>query len=178
VFIAERTIANLLRQDEQKIKESLQRISSFGLIQYTPQNDEPQIFFRKNRVATRDLQIDLKLYQQRKESFMQRVKTMVAYLKSNACRSAFIGSYFGDEAAKECGICDTCLSRKQRDFTAEEFASIASAIRLQLDQQPITTEQLLTALSSIKREKTWQVLQFLQSEKKIAVSSEGFLQNK
>lgn len=178
VFIAERTIANLLRQDEQKIKESLQRISSFGLIQYTPQNDEPQIFFRKNRVATRDLQIDLKLYQQRKESFMQRVKTMVAYLKTNACRSAFIGSYFGDEAAKECGICDTCLSRKQRDFTAEEFASIASAIRLQLDQQPITTEQLLTALSSIKREKTWQVLQFLQSEKKIAVSSEGFLQNK
>ena len=178
VFIAERTIANLLRQNEQKIKESLQRIASFGLIQYTPQNDEPQIFFRKNRVATRDLQIDLKLYQQRKESFVQRVKTMVAYLKANACRSAFIGRYFGDEAATECGICDTCLSKKQRDFTAEEFASIASAIRLQLDQQPITTEQLLTALSSIKREKTWKVLQFLQSEKKIAVSSEGFLQNK
>lgn len=178
VFIAERTVSNLLHISEQKIKEQLQRIASFGIVQYQPQSDEPQIFLRKNRVATRDLQIDLKRYRERKEAFIQRVRTMVAYLKTGSCRSAYIGRYFGDEAAAACGICDTCLAKKQQEFSTEEFASIASAIRLQLAQQPVTAEQLLASLSSIQREKTWKVLQFLQSEKQIAVSTEGVLQNK
>ncbi|HEU4902006.1 MAG TPA: DEAD/DEAH box helicase [Flavisolibacter sp.] len=178
VFISEPVIAKLLREDEQKIKEQLQRITSFGIIRYTSQNEEPQIVLRKNRVATKDLQINLKQYQQRKEQFVQRVKTMVAYLKATSCRSRFISSYFGDEAAKDCGSCDNCLAKKQTEFTAGEFASIASAIKLHLAQKAVTAEQLVAALPAVKKEKTWKVLAFLQAEKQIAADSQGFLQNK
>ena len=178
VFISELVIAKLLREDEQKIKEQLLRITSFGIIRYTPQNEEPQIVLRKNRVATKDLQMNLKQYQQRKEQFVQRVKTMVAYLKATTCRSRFISSYFGDEMAKDCGICDNCLAKKQQEFTAEEFASIASAIKLHLAQKAVTAEQLVATLSPVKKEKTWKVLQFLQAEKQIAADSRGLLQNK
>ena len=103
---------------------------------------------------------------------------MVAYLKTDACRSRFTSLYFGDEGAGDCGCCDNCLARKQKEFTAEEFAAIASAIRLQLAQKALTAEQLLTGLPAIKKEKAWKVLQFLQAEEQIAVSSEGLLQNK
>ena len=178
VFISEVLVAKLLRQEEQKIKEQLLRIAAFGIIRYTPQNDEPQIFFRKNRVATKDLQMNLKLYHQRKEQFMERVKTMVAYLRASTCRSRFISSYFGDESATECGICDNCLAKKQQEFPAEEFASIASAIKLHLAQKAVTAEQLVAALPTIKKEKAWKVLHFLQAEKQIAADSQGFLQNK
>jgi ATP-dependent DNA helicase RecQ len=178
VFISELVVAKLLREEEQTIKEQLFRITSFGIIHYTPQNDEPQIVFRKNRVATRDLQMDLKQYHQRKERFVQRVKTMVAYLKGTSCRSHFISRYFGDDAAEDCGVCDNCLARKQTEFTAGEFASIASAIKLHLAQKAVTAEQLVAGLSTIKREKAWKVLQFLQAEKQIAADSQGFLQNK
>ncbi len=178
VFISELTVAKLLREDEKNVKEQLQRIASFGVIRYTPQNDEPQIIFRKNRVATIDLQINLTLYNQRKEQFIRRVKAMVAYLKTPSCRSHFISHYFGDEAAKDCGICDHCLAKKQNDFTAEEFASIATAIKGHLAQKAFTAEQLVAELSTIKKEKTWKVLRFLQAERQIAANSQGILQNK
>jgi ATP-dependent DNA helicase RecQ len=122
--------------------------------------------------------MDLKQYHQRKERFVQRVKTMVAYLKGTSCRSHFISRYFGDDAAEDCGVCDNCLARKQTEFTAGEFASIASAIKLHLAQKAVTAEQLVAGLSTIKREKAWKVLQFLQAEKQIAADSQGFLQNK
>lgn len=177
VFISELMIAQLLREEEKKVREQLLKITSFGIIRYTPQNDEPQIILRKNRVAARDLQFNIVQYHQRKEQFIQRVKTMVAFLQTKACRSYFISHYFGDEKAKECGICDNCLAKKQKDLTAEEFAAIASSIKLHLAQKAVTADQLMAALPSIQKEKTWKVLQFLQAEKQVSVGSSGILQN-
>lgn len=178
VFISEVTVARLLREDEKKIRENLQRIAAFGIIRYTPQNDAPQIFLQKNRVATRDLQMDMKQYHQRKEHFIERVKTMIAFLTATGCRSHFISTYFGDEAARDCGICDNCLQKKAKEFSAEEFAAIAAAIKQQLSQKAVTADELVGTLSGVKREKTWQVLQFLQAEQQIRVASGGILQNK
>lgn len=178
VFISELVVSKLLREDEKSIKEKLLKIVSYGIISYTPQNDEPQIFFRKARVATKDLRMDLKQYQQRKEQFVQRVQTMISYLKTTSCRSRFTSTYFGDKEARDCGICDNCLQKKQSSFPAEEFSAIAAAIKLQLTQQTVTAEQLVSQLSSIKKEKTWKVIQFLQAEKQITVDNQGILQNK
>jgi ATP-dependent DNA helicase RecQ len=178
VFISEALLAKLLREDEKKIGQQLARIASFGVVRYTPQSDEPQLVLRKNRVATRDLQMDLEAYHQRREHFIERVKTMVAYLKTAACRSQYISRYFGDKGACSCGICDNCLANKTTDFPAEEFASIAAAIKLHLFNKRVTAEQLVADLSSIKKEKTWKVLRFLQAEKQIAADGQGLLQNK
>jgi ATP-dependent DNA helicase RecQ len=178
VFISEMLVAKLLREDEKNIRQQLSRIASFGVVRYTPQSDEPQLVLRKNRVATRDLKMDLKAYQERKEHFMERVKIMVAYLKKNSCRSQFISHYFGDNEAAPCGICDVCLASKSNDFSADEFTSIASAIKLHLAQKQVTAEQLVADLTSIKKEKTWKVLRFLQAEKQIAADGQGVLQNK
>ncbi len=178
VFISELVVAKLLRLDEKEISRQLQRIGSFGVIRYTAQTDEPQLVLRKNRVAATDLTMDLKAYGQRKEYFIQRVKTMVAYLQEPSCRSRFISHYFGDMEAKPCGICDNCLSQKGVDFSAEEFNAIAAAIRQQLETKRRTAEELVADLSTIKKEKTWQVLRFLQAEKQIATDGKGLLQNK
>ncbi|RYZ61113.1 MAG: RecQ family ATP-dependent DNA helicase, partial [Chitinophagaceae bacterium] len=154
------------------------RIASFGIVRYTPQSDEPQLVLRKNRVAATDLSMDLKAYGKRKEYFIQRVKTMVAYLQESSCRSRFISHYFGDADAKPCGICDNCLSQKAVDFSAEEFNAIAAVIKQQLETKKQTAEELVADLSTIKKEKTWQVLRFLQAEKQISADGKGLLQNK
>lgn len=177
VFISEAVLAKLLRLEEAGIKAQLQRIASFGLIRYTPQNDAPQIYFRRNRVSTRDLTMDLRQYGQRKTYFVERVKVMTAYLQASGCRSQYISRYFGDVAAKECGCCDNCLSRKHRLLTTEEFASIAATIRLHLSQKAQTAEELVAALP-VTKEKCWKVLQFLQAEQQIAADAKGLLQNK
>ena len=177
VFISELLIAKILRLDEKEIKTMLQKITTYGVVRYTPQNDAPQIVLRKNRVAAEDFQINLVTYNKRKEIFIQRVKTMINYLQQTACKSRFISQYFGDETASNCGICDTCLSRKRIDLSSEEFLQIANAIKAQLALKQVTADELLVTLPAIKKENAWKVLHFLQAEKKIAISASGLLHN-
>ncbi|MBD0294387.1 MAG: ATP-dependent DNA helicase RecQ, partial [Flavisolibacter sp.] len=78
VFVSEGLLAKLLRLKEEEVKVQLKQIAAFGIIGYTPQSDEPQILFCKNRVAVDDLYIDLSVYNKRKNAFLKRVEEMIA----------------------------------------------------------------------------------------------------
>jgi ATP-dependent DNA helicase RecQ len=174
-FISEKLIAQLMKKDEGDIREQLQVISSFGIISYSPQSEEPQIIFRKNRVPVEDFRFNLLPYNKRKEAFVRRVQTMIAYAKENNCRSRFISNYFGDSDAKDCGICDNCLGNKATELSTEEFEKIADLISRQLSEKNLTASELLNEIKSIRKEKAWKVIEFLQSEKKIEVDAKGVL---
>jgi ATP-dependent DNA helicase RecQ len=177
-FVSEVLIAKLLRKNEKEVKEELLRLTSFGIIRYTAQNDAPQLIFRKNRVVVSDLQMNLSQYYSRKEVFVQRVQKMICYIQTSSCRSLFIGHYFGDEEGAECGVCDNCLAKKKLFFSSEEFTNIATAITQHLSQKPLSADNLFIELRSVEKEKAWQVLQFLQAEKKVQVSADGNLHNR
>lgn len=174
-FISENLLARLLKKDETEIKLQLQTIASLGIISYTPQNEEPQIIFKKNRVPVDDLKINIGSYNKRKESFVRRVQTMVGYTKEMNCRSRFISSYFGDKEPKDCGVCDNCLRKKATNLSSEEFQKIAGMISSRLSQKQLTALQLIDEISNIKKEKTWKVIELLQSENKIEPDDKGLL---
>jgi ATP-dependent DNA helicase RecQ len=177
-FISEKLLAKLMKKHEDEIKQQLKIITSFAIISYTPQNEEPQIIFKKNRVPVDDLRINMALYNKRKESFIRRVQTMVAYAKAEGCRAAFVNSYFGDDKTGECGICDNCLKRKARELSADEFEKIAGLISNQLAQKQQTAADLITQIKTFQKEKAWKVIEFLQAEKKIEADSKGLLRLK
>jgi superfamily II DNA helicase RecQ len=177
-FISENLLARLLKKDEFDIKSQLQTIASFGIISYTPQNEEPQIVFKKNRVPVQDLVLNTTLYNKRKESFINRVQTIVNYTRESNCRSRFISVYFGDEQAKDCGICDSCLRRKATELSAEEFDKISVIISNRLSHKQLTASELIREIKTIKKEKAWKVIEFLQAEKKIEADSRGVLRLK
>jgi ATP-dependent DNA helicase RecQ len=177
-FISENLLARLLKRDEIDIKRQLQTIASFGIISYTPQNEEPQIVFKKNRVPVDDLMINTSFYNKRKDAFVRRVQTMINYTKELNCRSHFISTYFGDRDAKECGICDNCLRKKATDLSAEEFEKISVIISNQLSQKQLTASELINEIRNIKKEKAWKVIEFLQAENKIEADSKGLLRMK
>jgi ATP-dependent DNA helicase RecQ len=100
---------------------------------------------------------------------------MINYARTGECRSRFSAHYFGDENAKDCGICDNCLAKRKNDISSEEFEKISGLIITHLSQSRLTTMQLMDHLRSIRREKAWNVLRFLQSENKISVDDRGML---
>ena len=177
-FVSELVIARLMKNEEAAIKAQLQVIASFGVISYTPQSEEPQIIFKKNRVAAPDLMLNLSLYNKRKESFIQRVQAMISYIKEQTCRSFFISTYFADETAKDCGICDNCLRKKATELTTEEFEKISGLISAQLSKKQLTAPELINEIKTIKKEKAWKVIEFMQAEDKIAADSKGLLRLK
>jgi ATP-dependent DNA helicase RecQ len=175
-FISELLIAKLLKKDEAELKKQLKTITSFGIIQYIPQNTEPQIIFRKNRVAAEDLSFNLMLYYKRRDIFIERANQMIAYTQTAACRSKTISIYFGEEAAKDCGVCDNCLKKKKSNLSPVELGSIAALILEHLSAHSLTTEELFHKLNGIQKEKAWRVIDFLQAEKKITINEKGLLQ--
>lgn len=177
--ISETVIAGLMKKDREIVKKELLQLLAYGIIQYSPQKDKPQLFFSKNRVKTDDLFINTFRYKTRKEKFIARIKSMVDYTtETTVCRSKITGNYFGDTAIKDCGICDNCLRRKETTLTTEEFEKIHDNIIRVMNGGSMETKILMLQLAGIKKEKAWKVLDALQSENKIEIDKQGLIRLK
>ena len=177
-FISESLLARLLNKDEKTIRSELKLAASFDVISYMPQNESPQIIFRKHRVPSSELQFNLKPYNKRKNLFIERVTAMIGYTKTNSCRSKYISNYFGDFEARDCGCCDECLQRKASPLGVEEFEKIKILITQQLTQRKMTASELLEQIRNIKKENAWKVIEFMQAEETIVADQVGMLRLK
>jgi ATP-dependent DNA helicase RecQ len=126
-------------------------------------------------VPAEEMAINAGPYLKRKEAFVQRVQKMIDYVGTSGCRSQFINHYFGDEAARRCGICDNCLNAAAGALSPEEFEKYAALVLDQLEKKQFTAEGLLKELKGIRKEKAWKVIEFLQAENKIKISREGIV---
>ena len=153
----------------------MKKLTAFHIIEYIPQNDAPFIIFKRNRVATENLTINLPLYKKRKEAFIERIKKIIDYTQTKECRSILVNHYFGDHDIKACGICDNCRRAKALHLTTEEFEKIKNSICVALKTKSIGSLELLGTLQGINKEKAWSVLNFLQAEQKVFINEKGEL---
>jgi ATP-dependent DNA helicase RecQ len=129
------------------------------------------------RVKAEDLSINAVDYRKRKELFTQRIAAFINYTENTKiCRSVITGNYFGDANMQPCGICDNCLQLKKTKLTADDFAQIKQRIEEALSVGPVTIEHLLLKLKNISKEKAWEVIEFLQAERKIEVNKDGMVE--
>ncbi len=176
VSVHEKQIAKLAGLSYDSVKSDLQQLNALHIIEYLPQKETPQIHFLINRAPAQFLTINHENYLHRKQQYELRIEAMLHYIRlTKECRSHYISAYFGDNKVKDCGICDVCLNKKNTGITEEEFKKIQERIYTRLTEEGIATKDLLHHLNGIKKEKTWIVLNFLQSEKKISISTTGII---
>ena len=177
--ISETVLIRLLKKDVEEIKKDLFQLHRFGIIQYEPQKDSPQLYFPRNRVSVEALSVNMDLYHKRKEKFIARVKNIVQYVQELVtCRSKMIGSYFGDNKLHNCKVCDNCLRQKKIHIDEKEFEKISGRILTVLGPQPLPSKELMDRLGAIKKEKAWKVIEFLQAENKLEVDNAGWVRLK
>jgi len=176
VSIHEKQIAKLTRQTIDEVQKQLNQLQALGIIKYLPMKETPQINFLTDRAPAQSLHIDYENYLQRRKQYELRTEVMLRYLESSKeCRSHYISAYFGDNNVKECNICDVCLQQKSFVLTEEEFKKIEQKIYQYTTSNGITLKDLQKNLNSIKKEKFWKVMEFLQSEKRITVNDYGIV---
>ena len=101
---------------------------------------------------------------------------MIHFVKEEMqCRSQVIGTYFGDNDLKACGICDNCLRRKNIELGRQEFDAIHTAMIKLLHGHNLHIKDLLLQLDGVKKEKAWKVIEFLQAENKLKIDDKGWL---
>lgn len=178
VSVYEKQVARLCRMPADEVIKQLQQLQSFGIIEYLPQKDTPQVHFLLNRAPAQYLQINQDAYLERKKQFAERVENMIRYVMlTKDCRSRYIASYFGDGNLKDCGNCDNCLAKKRKTLSPEEFKQIETEIRSLL-LPTASVPQLLGQLKKYSKEKIWTVLDFLQSEQLILIDEQGLIQKR
>jgi len=168
VSVSEKQVARLAGMKEEIVKQQLQQLQAFGILDYLQQKETPQIHFLHNRASAKYLIINQKLYAQRKEEYTYRIAQMLQYLHlENHCRSTFIGKYFGDDESNNCSMCDNCITQRNLHISEEEFNKITTHILQHIPLHGIDIKQLKTASAGINKNKFWKVLNYLQQERKI-----------
>ncbi len=176
VPINENMLAKWARKDQMQIKKELVELDFYHIIQYEPQKDNPQLWLLQPRVRAEFVSINQAAYERRKQLYLKRAETFVQFVQSvELCRSQQIGTYFGDKELNACGICDNCLQSKKATVSKTDFESIKQQIESFIDNRIVYTHDLLNHLESFDKGKIWEVIQFLQAEKKISVTKEGML---
>lgn len=176
VSVNEKLLAKLCKLSYDKVYDNLKELNNYGIIDYTPQKETPQLYFILNRAPAKHLYIDFTSYNERKKLYKERIEKMLEYIHlEKECRSKFIANYFGDTTVNDCNICDNCLLRKRQSLSEEEFKKIEQQILATIKNQSTTLKDLLQQLNAIKKEKVLQVLDFLQNEKIIFADEKGIL---
>jgi len=174
--VYESRLAKFLQQDIAKVKTDLKKINDQGIVSYMPQKDTPQIFLLQNRMYADNYLINNTNYLKRRKSFEERATAMITYInETKICRSKQIAAYFNDDKVKPCGICDNCINEKVIHVSTEEFNIISGYILEQAKTSSLNSNQVLTALKVINKQKIWQVMDYLQAERKIKVDKEGYI---
>ncbi|RYY41825.1 MAG: RecQ family ATP-dependent DNA helicase [Chitinophagaceae bacterium] len=175
VFVSELQVAQLMKADVAEVVAGLKRAASFGVIDYTPQNEDPKLIFRRHRVNVDDFRMNTAPYERRREAFRKRVGAMTGYTKTAECRSTYINRYFGEADATACGICDRCITRKKEPMDAAVFEKIRVRVEAALTAGDRSADSLLAALGDVASAQLWTVLDFLVAEGKLRVDGGGAL---
>ncbi|MDZ4071655.1 MAG: ATP-dependent DNA helicase RecQ [Sediminibacterium sp.] len=174
VSIFELSLAKVMRTEPSHIQHQLKELAAYGIIEYLPKKESPQIHYLLNRAPAKYLHIDHDAYHARKKNYTDRVQDMIRYLRdADSCRSRLIGNYFGDKDLSACGICDHCLIKKKKELSHQDFSVIEKHIRNTLTDTTQPIDQLLVQLSTFSKEKVWTVLDFLQTEGELMISENG-----
>ncbi len=175
-IVYETQLAKFIQSDVSSVKANLQKLNNYGIIGYDAQKETPQITLLQNRMYNDNYQVNTVDYLKRKQNFEDRVHAMISYIQQqHGCRSQYIAGYFTPVKINACGICDNCINEKALHISTEEFNTITTQIMDCTKDQPRSVEEILLHLKTIKKVKTWKVINYLLAEEKIKTDRDGKL---
>ncbi|NDV47841.1 RecQ family ATP-dependent DNA helicase [Paludibacter sp. 221] len=160
-YINEDLLAKRLQWTHNEVYQQLVALSKAGIIQYIPRKKTPFLTYTHEREIASLIRLGKDVYEDRKERYTARAKSVLAYAKEeNICRSQILLSYFGEKDSKPCSQCDICLKNKERKTSNADFESICTLIAETLSDKPLTVSQLIES-TKISETKVLQVLRFM-----------------
>ena len=159
--IDEEIIAKRLSWTRDKVYDQLVELSKERIIHYIPRKKTPFLTFTREREAVERVVLGKEAYDDRRDRYISRVKGVLDYAQEeNICRSQMLLSYFGEKDTKSCGCCDTCLKKKDKQLTTDDFESIRLSIEQALTIESLTVHSLVKKLD-IKESKALLVIRFM-----------------
>ena len=148
VRLREFDLARRTHMSTQQVIEGLKQLQEYGILNYLPQTDHPQVTYLKPRQHANELYINKRLIEERKANYRKKIEAVFAYSLHKRCRSQMLLAYFDESNAPKCGICDICLSEKRQRNAAEIGDVITNEIAELLSVSSLDIGGLVTTLKS------------------------------
>lgn len=128
--IDEEYIAKLTLDSADGVKSKLKELADvYHVVKYIPKKRGTFIILKNERLVEPNLRIDEEGYLFRKKLFAERIESIISYVKnSSECRSRQLIHYFSQQAEHDCGICDVCIDKRNRDNYPAELERAAGNI--------------------------------------------------
>ena len=137
-YISEDNLSTRSGLSKQQIYETLLSLSRQHILHYIPAKKTPYIIYTRERQETERVYLSKEVYEDRKESYVQRINAMIEYAESeNRCRSRMLLRYFGEKNEHNCGQCDVCLQQHQSGVKSGEFEAISQQLQALLKENKI-----------------------------------------
>lgn len=173
-YISEDNLSTRSGLSKQQIYETLLSLSRQHILHYIPAKKTPYIIYTRERQETERVYLSKEVYEDRKESYVQRINAMIEYAESeNRCRSRMLLRYFGEKNEHNCGQCDVCLQQHQSGLKSGEFESISQQLQALLKENPLSLQEIKEKIQ-VPENHLMKVVSYLVSEE-IIRQENGYL---
>lgn len=165
VYINERELAKRLGTEESDVVKLLSQLQVYGLLDYIPLKNKPQLQFLVARLPESNIQIDVSYVEERKRDLITKIKAIGDYASSNhECRSVLLLRYFGEMNGRNCGVCDVCISKKKGILNQNKKATIWKKIVFCVQNEIVYLPLILEKIKEIPEEEILKTLQYYIDE--------------
>lgn len=173
-YICEDNLSTRSGLSKQQIYETLLSLSRQHILHYIPAKKTPYIIYTRERQETERVYLSKEVYEDRKESYVQRINAMIEYAESeNRCRSRMLLRYFGEKNEHNCGQCDVCLQQHQSGLKSGEFEAISQQLQTLLKENPLSLQEIKDKMQ-VPENHLMKVVSYLVSEE-IIRQENGYL---
>lgn len=173
-YISEDNLSTRSGLSKQQIYETLLSLSRQHILHYIPAKKTPYIIYTRERQETERVYLSKEVYEDRKESYVQRINAMIEYAESeNRCRSRMLLRYFGEKNEHNCGQCDVCLQQHQSGLKSGEFEAISQQLQALLKKNPLSLQEIKDKMQ-VPENHLMKVVSYLVSEE-IIRQENGYL---
>lgn len=173
-YISEDNLSTRSGLSKQQIYETLLSLSRQHILHYIPAKKTPYIIYTRERQETERVYLSKEVYEDRKESYVQRINAMIEYAESeNRCRSRMLLRYFGEKNEHNCGQCDVSLQQHQSGLKSGEFESISQQLQALLKENPLSLQEIKDKMQ-VPENHLMKVVSYLVSEE-IIRQENGYL---
>lgn len=163
-YISEDNLSTRSGLSKQQIYETLLSLSRQHILHYIPAKKTPYIIYTRERQETERVYLSKEVYEDRKESYVQRINAMIEYAESeNRCRSRMLLHYFGEKNEHNCGQCDVCLQQHQSGLKSGEFEAISQQLQTLLKENPLSLQEIKEKMQ-VPENHLMKVVSYLVSE--------------
>lgn len=164
-YINEETLSLRTGMTRQQVYDTLISLTRRRILHYIPGKKTPYIIYTRERQEADRLIFTKEVYEDRKDSFIKRIKAMTEYAESDdKCRSRMLLLYFGEKNEHNCGQCDVCLAAHSSGIKQGLFDEISRQIENILKEKDMPVADLINKLDTYDKDTVTPIISYLLAE--------------